>query len=219
MAAESDTTTLLARAFTGAVDGGDEVDPTRREILDAAYRVFCHLGVERARMEDVAQAAGVSRITVYRRFETKDALVQQVVRREFRAYFEQFVQDVAGAATIEDRVVAGFLSSLRSIRGNPLIHALIAAGPDAYVPSMIDDGGATLATVRYFLADRLRREQSAGNLDPGLDVDVAAEMVARTCASFLVLPSDLLDVDDEEHMTVVARQFLLPMLRLPRASA
>ncbi|NED55655.1 TetR/AcrR family transcriptional regulator, partial [Micromonospora aurantiaca] len=83
----------------------------------------------------------VSRITVYRRFATKDALVEHVVRREFRRYFDQFLLDIGQAETAADRVVLGFVSSLRAIRRNPLIGGLIATEPDLVVPSMISDGG------------------------------------------------------------------------------
>lgn len=81
---------LLERAYSDAVGRADEVDEARARILDAAYDQFCRLGIQRSTMEDVARRAGVSRITVYRRFTTKDALVEQVVRREFRRYFDRF---------------------------------------------------------------------------------------------------------------------------------
>jgi TetR/AcrR family transcriptional repressor of uid operon len=38
----------------------------------------------------------------------------------------------------------------------------MAAEPDLLVPSMINDGGQTLATVQRFVAGQLRREQRAG---------------------------------------------------------
>ena len=62
-------------------------DEVTERLLDAAPDQFCRMGIRRSTMEDVARRAGVSRITAYRRFATKDALVEQVVRREFRRYF------------------------------------------------------------------------------------------------------------------------------------
>ena len=45
------------------------------------------------------RAAKVSRITVYRRFDTKDTLIEHVVRREFRRYFDRFLIDIEQAGT------------------------------------------------------------------------------------------------------------------------
>nr|WP_238995568.1 TetR/AcrR family transcriptional regulator [Streptomyces cyaneogriseus] len=149
-------------------------------------------------MADVARLAGVSRITVHRRFATKDVLVEQVVRREVRRYFDRFIVDIQGARTVADRVVLGFASSLRAIRRNPLIGGLPAAEPGAAVPSMTSDGGRTLAAVRQFVAERLRREQQAGNAADGVDVDLVAEMTVRVSVSFLVIPTHVVDLDDEE---------------------
>lgn len=143
---------LLERAYIDAVERVDDQDETRNRILDAAYDQFCRMGIQRSTMEDAAKRAGVSRITVYRRFATKDALVEHVVRREFRRYFDQFLVDIEQAGTAADRVVAGFVSSLRAIRRNPLIGGLLAVEPDLLMPSMISDGGRTLATVRQFVA-------------------------------------------------------------------
>lgn len=203
---------LLESAYLDAVEQVGDLDETRAGILDAAYEQFCRMGIRRSTMEDVARRAKVSRITVYRRFATKDALVEHVVRREFRRYFDRFLIDIEQAGTAADRVVLGFVSSLRAIRNNPLIGGLIATEPDLVVPSMITDGGRTLDTVRQFVAGQLRREQHAGHVAGELDADLVAELMVRISASFLAIPSQVVDLDDEGQLAAVARQFLVPML-------
>ena len=204
---------MLVGALTDAVQGiVDDHDETGTRVLDAAYEVFCRMGIQRSTMEDVARRAGVSRITVYRRFATKAVLVDKLIRREIRRYFDQFRTDIEKAETAADRVVLGFVSSLGAFRRNPLIGGLMAADPDALVPSTIGDGGRTLATVREFLAGQLRREQDAGNVSSDVDVDIVAELMVRVCSSFLVIPSHIVDLDDDEQLAYVARTFLVPML-------
>lgn len=205
---------LLELAYSDAVERVDETDETRTRILDAAYTQFSKTGIQRSTMEDVARRAGVSRITVYRRFPGKDVLVEQVVRREFRRYFDRFLADIEQADTVAERVVLGFVSSLRAIRGNPLIGGLLDVEPDLLMASMIGDGGRTLATVRAFVAGQLKQEQAAGNVSRKLDVDLAAELMVRVSTSFLLIPGQVVDVDDDEQLAAVARRFLVPLLEL-----
>lgn len=203
---------LLERAYIDAVEQVGDADEIRVRVLDAAYEQFCRMGIQRSTMEDVAKRAGLSRITVYRRFATKDTLVEHVVRREYRRYFDRFLVEIKQAETVADRVVLGFVSSLRAIRGNPLIGGLIAAEPGLLASSMITDDGRTLATVREFVAGQLRQEQHAGNVPAGLDADVVAELMVRISASFLAIPSHVIDLDDEEQPAALARRYLVPML-------
>ncbi|UOX92698.1 TetR/AcrR family transcriptional regulator [Amycolatopsis sp. FBCC-B4732] len=203
---------LLERAYVDALQRVDDADEVRVRVLDAAFEQFCRMGVQRSTMEDVAKRAGLSRITVYRRFATKDTLVEHVVRREYRRYFDRFLTEIKQAETVADRVVLGFVSSLRAIRGNPLIGGLIAAEPGMLASSMITDAGRTLATVREFVAGQLRREQHAGTVAAGLDVEVVAELMVRVSASFLAIPSRVVDLDDDEQLAALARRYLVPML-------
>ncbi|MFJ8950466.1 TetR/AcrR family transcriptional regulator [Streptomyces sp. NPDC102381] len=206
---------VLELAFSESTVEADDTDDVAVRLLDAAYEQFCRMGIKRSTMADVARLAGVSRITVYRRFDTKEALVEHVVRREFRRYFEQFATEIRGADTAADRVVLGFVSSLRAIRHNRLIGGLMAVEPDSVVPSITTDGGRTQYVVQQFVAARLREEQQAGQVAETVDVDVVAEMMVRVCTSFLVVPSHVIDLDDDERMREVARQFLVPMLGPP----
>lgn len=210
---ESGSGTVLVGALTAAAEGVVDVhDETSARILDAAFELFCRIGIQRSTMEDVARRSGVSRITVYRRFATKGVLVDQLIRREIQRYFDQFRRDIEHAETAADRVVVGFVSSLHAFRRNPLIGGLMAADPNALIPATITDGGRTLAGVREFVAGQLRREQDAGNVASDVNVDIVAELMVRVCSSFLVIPSHIIDLDDDEQLGALARQFLVPML-------
>lgn len=209
---------LIERAFHQAREQADNGDRTRTRLLDAAYEQFCRMGIQRSSMEDVARRAGLSRITLYRRFATKDELVEQVMLREFRRYFDRFLVDIQQAESAADRVVLGFVSSLRAIRGNPMIGGLISAEPNLVAGSMIGDDGLMLATVRQFLAAQLRQEQRAGNVSADLDTDLVAEMMVRISASFLAIPSHVIDLDSDDELAAIAWQFLVPMLDPPKSS-
>lgn len=218
-ASASTAESLIERAYIDAVEQVDDSDEIRSRVLDSAYEQFCRMGIQRSTMEDVARRAKVSRITVYRRFATKDVLAEQVIAREFRRYFDRFLLDIARARTAEERVVIGFVSSLRTLRGNPLIGGLLAVEPDQFVGSLIGDQGRTVAAVRQFVAGQLRSEQRAGQVAPELDADLVAELMVRISASFLAIPSDLVDLEDDEQLAALARRFLVPMLRPPEPAA
>ncbi|CCE08049.1 Transcriptional regulator, TetR family [Bradyrhizobium sp. STM 3843] len=58
--------------------------PSTVAILDAAQRLFLEAGYDGVNLEQVGQAAGVSRQTVYNQFGSKDAVFQEVVERHWQ---------------------------------------------------------------------------------------------------------------------------------------
>ncbi|MGJ4942161.1 TetR/AcrR family transcriptional regulator [Bradyrhizobium sp. HKCCYLS1011] len=67
--------------------------PSTVAILDAAQRLFLEAGYDGVNLEQVGQAAGVSRQTVYNQFGSKDAVFQEVVER----HWETVRQETASA--------------------------------------------------------------------------------------------------------------------------
>ena len=53
----------------------------RNRILDAASRCFDRVGVHKTTLADVAREAKVTRTTLYRHFENRDAIVVGVMLR------------------------------------------------------------------------------------------------------------------------------------------
>ena len=59
----------------------DEAQETRNRILDAAEHLFSERGVSRTSLEDIAQAAGVTRGAIYWHFKDKSDLFAAMVNR------------------------------------------------------------------------------------------------------------------------------------------
>jgi AcrR family transcriptional regulator len=53
----------------------------RAQLISAAAATFRDRGFDKTSMEEIAQAAGVSRLIVYRNFESKEDLYRQVLRQ------------------------------------------------------------------------------------------------------------------------------------------
>jgi AcrR family transcriptional regulator len=71
-------------------------DPVRRAaILRAAARVFARSGHAATSMDDVAAAAGVTKLIVYRHFESKETLYRAVLEQVFDRQVELFVANMA----------------------------------------------------------------------------------------------------------------------------
>ena len=188
-------------------------DATSQRILDAALGQFEDFGLRRTTMEDVARRAGMSRITIYRRFAGKDALVEAVLLRESSRFFTALDAAVADLPTTEERLVEGFAFTLEYLRGHVLLNRLLGTEPDALLPFLTVEVGPILAAAREFLADRLGREIAEGRLPP-LDVAVAGELLSRLVLSFLLTPDSVVRLDGPEAAREFARRYLAPSLRV-----
>ena len=104
----------------------DITDIRRREIMDAAYKVFSEKGYHNAGMNDIAREMGVGHGTIYRYFSSKLELVNAVVDELIEKITE--VVDAEPPASIES--IADYRESLGRIgdrffsllEKNPEIH-------------------------------------------------------------------------------------------------
>jgi TetR/AcrR family transcriptional repressor of uid operon len=188
------------------------VDETTARILDAACEVIARDGLKRSSMEDIARRAGVTRVTVYRHVASKDALVEAVVRRDLERHVTTFLAGQRAATTAADRVIGGYVSTIQALRRSPVLQGILAVELDALVASMAGSAQRVLYLARQFLAAQLGAEQTAGGIGDEIDVDVVADLMVRLAVSFVLVPSDVVDLDDDDAAAEMARSFLVPLL-------
>lgn len=102
------TTAVSTPKPTSAPSGGRKGDRTRRRILDAAASVLATAGSRDFSLSDVARVAGLKAGSLYFHFESKDALLGEVLHvgvQESLAHLEQSV-DAAGSGSPSRRLAA-----------------------------------------------------------------------------------------------------------------
>ncbi len=188
---------LLALAFDPDVRTAE--DPVSERVLDAALELAAGSGLRHLTMDDVASRAGVGRMTVYRRFGSRTALIDALTIRECRRCLATIAAAVASAADPEARLAALFSATLRVIREHPLLARLASVEPESLLRELTRDDSAVFLLVREFLIGLIREGQEAGELVAG-DPTVLAELALRLGASFVLMPETVVDLDDERAL-------------------
>jgi len=77
---------------------------TIRQILDAAAKVFAESGFAGARMDEIADRAGVNKATIYYHIGDKETLYARVLHEHFASAGDQFDQILQPAGTPEEKL-------------------------------------------------------------------------------------------------------------------
>ena len=186
-------------------------------VAAAALDEFAEHGIRRTSMEDVARRAGVSRMTVFRRFASKQRLVEIVIAREVNRGMQELDLLWEGAQTLEDRLVAGFEFAGRYVRGHPLFDRLLRSEPEVLLPPLTLDGGPVLELYRSLIAHRLQAEVNAARATTP-DIDGVAEVIARLAISLLLTRDGTITLDDPQSVRRLVNLTLLPMLQPQQSS-
>jgi AcrR family transcriptional regulator len=163
-------------------------------------------------MDDVADRAGVGRMTVYRRFGSRQQLEEALAVREARRCLAELDSTIDPGAPVADQIAQGLLTSLRLIREHPMLERMSRIEPAAALAALTSEGAAVFAMSRAFVAGRLIESQRRGQIDPEIDPEQAAEMLVRIALSFLLIPQSALPLDDDERMRELARTLIAPIL-------
>ena len=77
---------------------------TKERILDAAKAAFHERGTSGARMQEIADSAGINKALIHYYFNNKDTLAAAVFQRELRTLVQPVLQTLASELPLEDKV-------------------------------------------------------------------------------------------------------------------
>lgn len=178
---------------------------TRCRIVDAAYACLARDGFGPVTVEGIAREAGVARATVYRVFPGgRDELVAAAVARAVADFFAGLRADVGEVPDVTTLLERGLVAARHRLDDHAVLQRALEAEADQIVPQLATVMPVVVALLADELAQRLRSEP----LRPGVEVDEAAELLARLALSIIGSPGRL-DVDDPAAVRRLVRGQLL----------
>lgn len=193
---------------------GERFDPYAERILEAARAQLVEFGMRRTSLDDIAQAAGVGRATLFRRFPNRDALMLALAAREAQRSIAAVDAQVAAIEDHEEFLVAGALAVIHEITGNELLRRLLVTDADQMLPLLTGTGAPILAMGRSYIGGQLQRLSAQGASLRG-DPDVISELLARVVLSLALNPDSVLPLDDDERLAQIVRTTFMPMILEP----
>jgi AcrR family transcriptional regulator len=161
-------------------------EPERRQLLlDAAESVFVELGYSSASMDDIARRAGMSKKTLYRLFETKEALFAAVIAAR-RATLETTTEsgdcpDVETAEKVLRRFLGGIARFVLAPRQAALYRLVIAESQRApEIAHAFHREGPSMA--RAPLSNWLAQQNARGTLRVADPVSAASMLFSMVIA-------------------------------------
>jgi AcrR family transcriptional regulator len=148
--------------------------------LDAAREAILAVGWSRTTLTDIARRAGVSRMTLYRRWPDTQTLLADLMTREWG--------QVAQAAVVEsgdalDRIAHGIVATVQALRENALLRRIVDVDPEVLLPYLLDRRGRSQEMVADALAGLIAQGQKEKTIRRG-DPVVLARSLVLACHGF-----------------------------------
>jgi AcrR family transcriptional regulator len=125
-------------------------------LLDAARAGIVAVGIRRCTLTDVARRAGVSRMTIYRRWPDMSTLLADLMTREWTGLAAAVDPGSGPRRRVSDDVA----TAVGALRDNELFAKIVRVDPELLLPYLLDRRGRTqdalLAVLETAVADGQR---------------------------------------------------------------
>lgn len=100
------------------------------------------VGVRRTTLTDVARRAGVSRMTIYRRWPDVESLIADLMTREWSAVVAAVAPPHDGAP-VRAQLVDSMVDGVRALRDHPLYRKIVDTDPEVLLPYILERRGSS----------------------------------------------------------------------------
>jgi AcrR family transcriptional regulator len=188
----------------------DEDDAVTARVLDAALAEFLSYGLRRSTVEDITRRAKVGRMTLHRRFPSKQALIEAVFLREIRRVLIEVAGVIAQHDTLVDKLVEGLSFGVRRVSGHALFSRLLETDGEAMLPYLTVEAEALMVAATTFVARQITDAVGPGGSER--DADYAAEAIIRFSHSVLLTPRGRFDLADDDELRTFMRAAITSLL-------
>jgi AcrR family transcriptional regulator len=191
-------------AEAAADDADQTVQATREaEIVRAALRCFRQFGMQKTTLQDVADAAGLSRATVYRYFPDRSVLITAAIDRATSDMYARAAEAAARAKTLETQIAAFVEEQVRAGAEQRARERVRARDTDeVFVHEYLHRADRAARTRVQFLQPYVEAARERGELRGDVSVSEACEWISTAMFSMIFWPSGQhFDADDPKSVS------------------
>ena len=180
-----------------------------QRILAGARECFSKLGIDKATITDIAEAAGYTRPVIYKHFNDKADIVDSVCLEEMQTLQERLNTRVDRTLPYADQLCEAIVQGVLLAHDNPYIQRFMQ-DRETWVRSQ-SESGKVHVWVHNRWASFLRRGLKDGHLATDLDVEQTVTWISMV-QSLLLLRHESEDMNADAMRAFVRRFVVRPLL-------
>ncbi|CAA7618886.1 Transcriptional regulator [Candidatus Terasakiella magnetica] len=149
-----------------------DASETRRKIQHEALRLFVDRGVGGTTTRDLAQAAGIAEGTLYRHYESKDALVWDLFSTHYATFAHRLTARASKCETFAAKLAAIVAEFCRFFDAEPVLFRFLMLAQHQALPRITNDSDNPVEVVQTIIATAIGRGEI-----PAQPTGLAATMV------------------------------------------
>jgi len=165
--------------------------------LAAARESILAVGWRRTTLTDIARRAGVSRMTIYRRWDDMQTLLADLLVREWDSALSDALTATASGSPTPAALSAGVVETVRLLREDELFARIVDVDPELLLPYLLRRRGRNQDRVVEVLATAVRAGQAEGLLRQG-DAVTLARSVVLAAQGYVLSLTTMTDPDVSE---------------------
>ena len=146
-------------------------------IVESARKVFCSCGFEKGSIGEIAGYAGIAEGTIYRYFDSKQGLLDEVLRRHYTELFDDIQQTLPSIEGHCDRLrylIRRTLITISDDRSMCGLRTLYARQLDDKHPSLSHDQNRRMAVL---MANEIKAGMKDGSFRPDTSPSIVCYMI------------------------------------------
>lgn len=181
----------------------DDVDA---RVLEAAAELIGELGERGVTMTDFGEHSGVARATIFRRFGSKQAVIDRVLQRELRKFVVDLINASAECTTRSDVLAELLVRAVSFAHTNPVVQRLVASEPERLVQFARSEESASMLLARALILGLVKRFDTSSATSNNMEH--VADVVAHLAISYALVPNSSIDLTDENHLRHTMRSIV-----------
>jgi AcrR family transcriptional regulator len=181
---------------------------TEQKILEAAKQVFMEKGIDGARMQDIADKAGINKALLHYYFRSKEKLFEMIFMEEARKFMPKVTSIIMSELTLFEKVEKFVGEYIDTLMQNPLLPIFILneinRNPKEAIKKIFGNQRPPLDKVDELITKLVKK----GEIKPIKGPELMVNMVSLCIFPFLARPMVqwVTKTNDEEFMKLMEQR-------------
>ncbi len=178
---------------------------TEEKILTTARFIFHRSGFHGARMQEIADKAGINKALLHYYFRSKDKLFHEIIKNDLSGLIANNLNYLEGDVPFEKKLKTFIANYIQNLIENPHLPAFVIHEINHNTERLVEIFKSSAKTLPSKFIEQIKKEIKLGNIKKIKPEHILMNIISLSVFPFMAKPifSTMLDLDDKAYTKIM----------------